>query len=155
MPVLRYFLFVGGALLALLLGANALLPQEAPAVGSLASGAELPTIRIHSDRKWPERVVFDTSRPMTAPVAVAKADVPVAAPAVTVASPKARVREAFAQLPLSEQVPAVAPVEPKKPEVRPQPKRKLVKARPVQQPIQQPVMLVAQQPHFGLFGNTW
>jgi hypothetical protein len=46
-------------------------------------------------------------------------------------------------------------VEPKKPEVRPQPKRKLVKARPVQQPIQQPVMLVAQQPHFGLFGNTW
>ena len=154
MPVLRYFLFVGGALLALLLGANALLPREAPAVGSLASSAEVPTIRIHSDRKWPERVVFDTSQPTTAPVAVAKADVPVAASAVTVASPKARVREAFAQLPLSEQVPAVAP-EPKKPEVKPQPKRKLVKARPVQQPIQQPVVLVAQQPHFGLFGNTW
>jgi hypothetical protein len=121
----------------------------------LASNVELPPIRIHSDRKWPERVVFDTSQPTTAPVTVAKADVPVAAPAVTVASPKARVREAFAQLPLSEQVPAVAPVGPKKPEVKPQPKRKLAKARPVQQPIQQPVMLVAQQPHFGLFGNTW
>ena len=147
MPVLRYFLFVGGALLALLLGANALLPQEAPAVGSLASSVELPTIRIHSDRKWPERVMFDTSQPMIAAVAVARPDVAVAA-----ASPKARVREAFAQLPLSEQIPAVAPVEPKKPEVKPQPKRKLVKARPVQQPIQQPVMLVAQ---FGLFGNTW
>jgi hypothetical protein len=154
MPVLRYFLFVGGALLALLLGANALLPHEAPAVGSLASSAELPAIRIHSDRKWPERVVFDTSQPTTAAVTVAKADVPVAAPAVTVASPKARVREAFAQLPASEQVPAVAPG-PKKPEIKPQPKRKLMKARPVQQPIQQPVMLVAQQPHFGLFGNTW
>ena len=64
-------------------------------------------------------------------------------------------REAFAQLPLSEQVPAGAPVEPTKPDVKPLPKRKLVKARPVQQPIQQPVMLVAQQPHFGLFGNTW
>jgi hypothetical protein len=154
MPVLRYFLFVGGALLALLLGANALLPQ-APAAGSLASGADLPTIRIHSDRKWPERVVFDTSQPTIAPVTVARADVPVAAPAVTMASPKARVREAFAQLPLSEQIPAVAPVEPKKPEVKPQLKRKLAKVRPVQQPIQQPVMLVAQQPHFGLFGNTW
>jgi hypothetical protein len=150
MPVLRYFFFVGGALLVLLLGANALLPREAPAVGSLASSAEVPTIRIHSDRKWPERVVFDTSQPMTAPVAVAKVDVPVAASAVTVASPKARVREAFAQLPLSEQVPAVAPG-PKKPEIKPQPKRKLVKARPVQQPV----VLVAQQPHFGLFGNTW
>jgi hypothetical protein len=155
MPVLRYFLFVGGALLAVLLGANALLPQEAPAVGSLTSSAELPTIRIHSDRKWPERVVFDTSQPTIAAVEVARPDVAVAAAAVTVASPRARVREAFAQLPLSEQVPAVAPVEPKKPEVKPQPKRKLVKARPVQQPIQQPVMLVAQQPHFGLFGNTW
>ena len=154
MPVLRYFLFVGGALLALLLGSNALLPQV-PATDSLASSAELPTIRIHSDRKWPERVVFDTSQPTIAPVKVAKADVPVAASAVSVASPKARVREAFAQWPLSEQVPAVAPVEPKKPEVKPQPRRKLAKARPVQQPTQQPVMLVAQQPHFGLFGNTW
>jgi hypothetical protein len=154
MPVLRYFLFVGGGLLALLLGANALLPQ-APAVSSLASSVEFPTIRIHSDRKWPQRVVFDTSQPTTASVAVAKADVPVAAPAVTAASPKARVREAFAQLPVSEHVPAVAPVGPKKPEAKPQPKRKLARTRPVQQPVQQPVMLVAQQPHFGLFGNTW
>jgi hypothetical protein len=154
MPVLRYFLFVGGALLALLLGANALLPQV-PGADSLASSVDLPTIRINSDRKWPERVVFDTGQPTTAPVTIARVDVPVAAPAVTLASPKARVREAFAQLPLSEQIPAVAPVEPKKLVVKPQPKRKLAKARPVQQPIQQPVMLVAQQPHFGLFGNTW
>jgi len=100
-------------------------------------------------------VVFDTSQPTIAPVKVAKADAPVAASAVSMASPKARVREAFAQLPLSEQIPAVAPVEPKKPEIKPQPRRKLAKARPVQQPPQQPVMLIAQQPHFGLFGNTW
>jgi hypothetical protein len=160
MPVLRYFLYVGGALLALLLFANALLPQ-APAIGSLASGADTPVIRIHSDKKWPERVVFDTSQLTIAPMTVAKADNPVAAPAVSVASPKARVREAFAQLPLSERIPAVAPADAKKPEVKPHPKRKLAKARPVQPPMtqqptmQQPTMLVAQQPHFGLFGNTW
>ena len=161
MPVLRYFLLVGGALLTLLLVANALLP-ELPATGSVASSADPPVIRIHSDRKWPERVVFDTSQRPFAPVTVAKADDPVAAPAVTVASPavtvaspKARVREAFAQLPLSEQIP---PVDARKLAAKP-PKRKLARTRPIQQPMppawQQPTMLVAQQPHFGLFGNTW
>jgi hypothetical protein len=156
MPVLRYFLFVGGALLALLLGVNALLPPG-PAVGSLVSSVDLPTIRIHSDRKWPERVVFDTSQPViaAAPLTVAKADAAVTDPAVTVASAKARVREAFAQLPPSEKIPAVAAADNKKPELRPQPKRKLAKARPVQQPAREPMILVAQQPRFGLFGNTW
>jgi hypothetical protein len=80
-------------------------------------------------------------------------------PAVTVASPKARVREAFAQLPLSEQIPPVAP-EAKKPEIKPQPRHKVARARPAREPqqpmmMQQPTMRVAQQPHFGLFGNTW
>jgi hypothetical protein len=159
MPVLRYFLYVGGALLALLLIFNVVLPQV-PATNSLVSGADTPVIRIHSDQKWPERVVFDTNQPVVAPVMVAKADDPVATSPVTVASPKARVREAFAQLPLSEQIPAVAPADDKKPEVKPQPKRKVVRARPVQQqpmpqPFQQPMIRVAQQPHFGLFGNTW
>jgi hypothetical protein len=156
MPMLRYFLFVGGALLALLLGANALLPSV-PASGILESNTDLPAIRIHSDRKWPERVVFDTSQPMiaAAPVTVARADAAVGNPAVTVASPKARVREAFAQLPPSEKIPAVAAMDSKKPELRPQPKRKLAKARPVQQPAREPTILVAQQPRFGLFGNTW
>jgi hypothetical protein len=164
MPVLRYFLFVGGALLALLLGANALLPPL-PATGILQSNTDLPAIRIHSDRKWPERVVFDTTQPViaAAPVAVAKADAAAANPAVTMASPKARVREAFAQLPPSEKVPAVAaekvPVvaaaDNNRLEPRPQPKRKFAKARPVQQPAREPMILVAQQPRFGLFGNTW
>jgi hypothetical protein len=157
MPVLRYFLYVGGALLALLLICNTVLPQ-APATNSLVSSADTPAIRIHSDQKWPERVVFDTAHPTVAPapLTVVKADESVAAQAVTVASPKARVREAFAQLPLSEQIP---PVDAKKPEVKPQPRHKVVRARPVQQqPMPQPFqqrMIVAQQPHFGLFGNTW
>jgi hypothetical protein len=155
MPVLRYFLYVGGALIALLLVFNVLLPQE-PATNSLISGADRPAIRIRSDQKWPERVVFDTSQTTVAPVTVvpvtvAKAADPVPFSAVTVASPKARVREAFAQLPLSEQIPAVTPAE-----VKPQPRHKVVRARPVQQPpMQQPIIKVAQQPHMGLFGNTW
>jgi hypothetical protein len=150
MPVFRYFVYVGGALLALLLGANVLLP-EAPGVDTLASSADTPVIRIHSDRKWPDPVVFDTNQAPIAPppVVVARAEAAAAASPITLASPKARVREAFAQLPLS----ALAPAEAKKPEVRRQPKHKLARARPAQ-PTQQP-MLVAQQPHFGFFGNTW
>jgi len=27
-----------------------------------------PAIRIHSERKWPERIVFDTTLPAVAPV---------------------------------------------------------------------------------------
>jgi hypothetical protein len=166
MPVLRYFLYVGGALLALLLVFNAVLPQ-APATNSLTSSAETPAIRIHSDQKWPEPVVFDTSQSAIAPAPVTVAKVAAAPavtqspvnPAVTVASPKARVREAFAQLPLSGQIPAVA-AETKKAEVKPQPRRKVARAHPVREPqqpmmMQQPTMRVAQQPHFGLFGNTW
>jgi hypothetical protein len=167
MPVLRYFLYVGGALLALLLVFNAVLPQ-APATNSLISSAETPAIRIHSDQKWPEPVVFDTSQPVIAPAPVTVAKVAATPavtqtpvdPAVTVASPKARVREAFAQLPSSEQIPPVAS-EAKKAEVKPQLRRKVVRARPLRDPQQQPMMMqqptmrVAQQPHFGLFGNTW
>lgn len=145
MPVLRYFLYVGGALLTLLLVANALLGQ--PPANVVVSSAETPVIRIHSDKKWPEAVVFDTSQPTIAPapVSVAKADV---APA---ASPKAGVREAFAQVPLSEQT---STVDTRKPEVKRHLKRKVARTRPTQPPWQ-PMMMAAQQPHFGWFGNTW
>src|SRR6201991_1026293 len=60
MPLARYFLYVGGVLLALLFVASACLPKP-PAI---AEGTEYPPpIRIHSDRKWPERIVFDTGAP--------------------------------------------------------------------------------------------
>src|SRR5579885_1924255 len=76
MPIFRYFLYVGGSLLALILVANAALPS-APVPAGLTSGGDLPPIRIHSERKLPERVVIDTSVPMpagaAAPVAVALA----------------------------------------------------------------------------------
>jgi hypothetical protein len=161
MPLLRYFAFVGGALLALLLISDVVLPQV-PLPGNLTSGSDLPAVRIHSDRKWPERVVFDTNAPPVAPVTVAKAAVAPPAPARVIAEmpAKARVREAFAQLPPEQfepkqagsKVAAVAAGDPGKAELKPQqPKRKVVKARPVSRPV----MLVAQQPHFGLFDTTW
>jgi hypothetical protein len=159
MPLLRYFVFVGGALLALLLFCDAVLPQV-PLPVNLASGSDLPAIRIRSDRKWPERVVFDTTIPSIAPVTVAAARAAPVAPAIAEASAKARVREAFAQIPSGQSEPkqagakvaAMPAGEPNKAELRqPQPKRKVAKARPAGRPV----MLVAQQPHFGLFDTTW
>jgi hypothetical protein len=162
MPLLRYFVFVGGVLLALLFISDAVLPkQPLPGYMNVAS-SDQPTVRIHSERKWPERIVFDTSMPTVKPAVMAEA--PQTAPA-----PKARVREAFAQFtpPVSKsdvkadvkteaRIDAAADVKPdqavaKMAEAKPQPKRKVAKA---QRPSR-PLMLVAQQPHFGLFDSTW
>jgi hypothetical protein len=148
MPLVRYFFFVGGALLALLFISNAYLPKPPDVV---TADADLPVIRIHSDRKWPERVVFDTNRPTIVPMQTANAGAGVPAAAkVADLSAKARLREAFAQL----QPPAPAQAQisvPAKPERKLQPKHKVAKRRAAP-----PVMLVAQQPQFGFFGNnTW
>jgi hypothetical protein len=93
-PLARYFLYVGGVLLALLFISDASLPRL-PNAHSTHTVSYI--IRIHSDRKWPERVRFDTSLPTITPLQVANAEQSAAAP-VTIASAKARVREAFAQL---------------------------------------------------------
>ena len=69
MPLVRYFLFVGGALLALMFVVDAVLPKLPV---SDRANTDLPAIRIHTDRKWPERVVFDTSLPTVVPVTAAK-----------------------------------------------------------------------------------
>ena len=61
MPLARYFYFVGGVLLALLFILDATLPTF-PVVEEKAK-ANPPVIRIYSDRKWPERIVYDTSAP--------------------------------------------------------------------------------------------
>jgi hypothetical protein len=144
MPLVRYFFFVGGALLALLFVSDAYLPKP-PDVAR--ADADLPVIRIHSDRKWPERLVFDTSRQTIVPVQMANAG---AAATAADVSAKARLREAFAQLQPPDQPQAQAPV-PAKPELKLQQKHKVAKRRAAP-----PVMLVAQQPQFGIFGNnTW
>jgi hypothetical protein len=140
MPVARYFLYVGGVLLALLFFSGAFLPKS-PVVDRTDSAAELPAIRIHSDRKWPERVVLDTSIPAVVPAQTAKAEAIAPSPTpVADVSARVRVREAFAQM---------VPPEPKRPEAKPQRKRKIAKKR-----VAPPMIQVAQQPRFGFF-NTW
>ena len=94
MPLARYFFYVGGALLALVFVADFCLPQL-PVSGS--SNIALPAIRIHSDQKWPDRVVYDTSRPTIAPAQPPKTEINVPTPA-TVADASAKARDAFAQL---------------------------------------------------------
>src|SRR6476659_41423 len=80
MPVARYFLYVGGVLIALLFAINAILPPEA-AVHS-APGIDRSTVRIRSAQKLPERVVYDTSLPsIVLPAANVEIAAALAAPA--------------------------------------------------------------------------
>jgi hypothetical protein len=158
MPVARYFLFVGGVLLALLLAIDALVPQQAIVASQAAPSVNKTVVRIRSDQKLPERVVYDTSLPtiVPPPAVMAQATAPVVAPpapakASADATAQARVRETFAQF---------VPAEAKKPEPQVQRKRKVAKSRPAPMQFAQPQMRVAQQSHFGFFGgsnwnNTW
>ncbi len=128
MPVARYFLFVGGVLLALLLAVDALVPQQAVVASQAAPSIDKTVVRIRSDQKPPERVVYDTSLPTIVPpqAVTAQAVVPAAAPAtapVADATAQARVRDTFAQY---------VPAEAKKPESQVPRKRKVAKTRPAQ-----------------------
>ena len=88
-PLFRYFTVVGGALLTFLFVASAYLPDSRVDEGSKA--VTKPAILIKSSRKWPERIVFDTTVPTTQAV--------VAAEAPTVASPvRASPMDSMAQL---------------------------------------------------------
>ena len=119
MPVARYFLFVGGVLLALLLAIDVLVPQQAVVDSQAAHSVNKTVVRIRSDQKLPERVVYDTSLPTIVPPPSMTAQVVAPpAPAVAPATAQAGVRETFAQY---------VPAEAKKPEV--QRKRKIAKSR--------------------------
>jgi hypothetical protein len=143
MPLARYFLFVGGVLLALLFISDAYLPKLP--VADRAS-PDLPIIRIHSDRKWPERVVYNTNLPTIIPAHIANTD-SVPAPAM-VADVSAKAREAFAQLQPSD-ANQLQPSDPKKREPTLQRKRKIAKIRAVPSTIR-----LAQRPQFGFFGKS-
>jgi hypothetical protein len=152
MPLARYLLFVGGVLLALLFLSDAYAPKP-PVLSTADTNIEKPIIRIHSDRKWPERVVFDTSIPTVIPKPTEQTEASIPAPTVVAdASTKLRVRDAFAQLPFDQKQAQLS--EPKRPEPKLRPKRKMAKmAKPRVAP---PMVLVAQQPRYGFFAsNTW
>src|ERR1700710_2663566 len=142
MPVARYFMFVGGALLALLFLIDAYVPSQALVASHAAPSIDRNVVRIRSDAKLTDRVVYDTSLPTIVPpvskVQVAAAPQPPAAIDVTA---QARVRDTFAQF---------VPVDVKKPEPQAQRKRKVANSRA------NPPIRLAQQQHFGFFGNsTW
>ena len=69
MPIARYFIIVGGTLAALLFIAGWCLPTP-PARFADQPAIDRAIIRIKSERKWPEKVVLDTSQPTMAPPAV-------------------------------------------------------------------------------------
>jgi hypothetical protein len=174
MPIFRYFVFVGGALLTLLFAVNYVVPASPVAQAVATASNDQPLIRIRSDRHLPERVVLDTSQPtIAAPVvktaAVVAPQPPVhdaASPALAEISAKARVRETFAQFTPNPKADAARKAEakaqaqqaqaqlPQAAPAQPQPRRKVARAHPAPQ-RGQPMMLVAQQPHFGLFNTTW
>src|SRR5689334_13288599 len=89
MPIIRYFVFVDGLLLALLFTADRYLP--APVEQARPSEPDRTIIRIASARSLPEKIVFDT-RPRTDVPIIAQAD-----PAPVV--PQHQVREAIAAVP--------------------------------------------------------
>ncbi|KJC49316.1 hypothetical protein UB31_15865 [Bradyrhizobium sp. LTSP849] len=173
MPIFRYFTFVGGALLALLFAANFVWPASPAAQAVATAGYDQPLIRIRSDRHLPDRVVLDTSQPTIAAPVVKTAAVVVPQPSVQAdvlaeMSAKARVRETFAQFTPAGPKADAAKKADAKPEAEAQmsqvqvpqvhapaqPKRKVARTHPAPQ-RGQPMMLVAQQPHFGLFNTTW
>ena len=145
MPVARYFLFVGGVLLALLFALDAFAPQQVAVASNSTGSIDKTVVRIRSDQKPPERVVYDMSLPTIVPPAATTQVA--AAPAAPIAdiNAQARVRDTFAQF-----VPAEA--------------KKVEAAGSAQAQGRQgslgspPPMRVAQQQHFGFgfFGNnTW
>jgi hypothetical protein len=143
MPVARYFMYVGGALLALLFLIDVYAPSQAVVTSHAAPSIDRNVVRIHSDQKLPERVVYDTSLPTIVPpasqVQVAAAPQPPVAREVTA---QARVRDTFAQF---------VPVDVKKPEPQVQRKRKV--ARTHANPPMRLAQQQQQQPHFGFFGG--
>jgi hypothetical protein len=138
MPVVRYFLVVGVALLAFLFATDAYLPKMPAMEEAPRAAAGLSVIRIHSAQKWPERVVIDTTLPTITPPATEMRVVNVAQPSLAKAPEKGLVREALAQ---------AQPADPKRQEARR--KRKTIARGYIgSQPIR-----LAQQPRFGFFGN--
>jgi hypothetical protein len=68
MPIGRYFVIVGSALVFLLLIAGWSLPELPPSFSDRPEIIERAAIRIRSERKWPERVVLDANQPTFSPL---------------------------------------------------------------------------------------
>ena len=145
MPLARYFLVVGGVLLALLFVVDAGLPKIPLAEQARVN---LPLIRIHSEHKWPQRIVYDTGLPtrISTSLAALETAAPVDATSADVAlSPKQR--EAFAQLqpPDAERLPRAGP---ESRQQKPPPRRKFARKG-------MPRLAMARPSQFGWFGKSF
>jgi hypothetical protein len=69
MPIRQYFAWVGSVLLVALFAADWWLPGPATHPHSALPPNEKVNLRIRSDHKWPERVVFDTAHSGMLPAA--------------------------------------------------------------------------------------
>jgi hypothetical protein len=69
-PIARYFILVGGTLVALLFIAGRYSPAPPAMLSNQTTVFDEIIIRIKSERKWPEKTVLDTSRPTITPLAV-------------------------------------------------------------------------------------
>ena len=146
MLLVRYFLFVGGVLLTLVFTLDAWLTEPPVMERSQANSS---VVRIHSDRKWPERIVFDTTLPTIVPAQTAIVEDRAASPAtVTDAAVKERKREAFALMQPSD-AKRLETSAPARRELTPQRQRKTVKRH-----VMPRSLFVARQPQFGWFGNS-
>jgi hypothetical protein len=141
MPLARYFFYVGGVVLALLFMADGYLPKLPVAY---RADKVSYNIRIHSDRKWPERIVYDTSLPAVTAPQIASTEQSAAAPS-PIASSKPREQEAFAQLPPSD-ANQLQSSDSKKPEPKRQRQRKITNRH-----TPPPALLMARQRQFGWF----
>ena len=144
MPLARYFLLVGGALLVVLLVAGACLPSL-PVVEQVET--QRTKIRIHTEMKLPERVVFDTSMPADPPEpATAETAAPTPPSAVDVS---AKARQAFAHLQTSDQSRSKL-ADTKRPELKSAPARKSETRSRAAAPRK---VRLARQPQFDWFGG--
>jgi hypothetical protein len=66
-PIARYFVVVGSALIVFLLIAGWTLPETPSGFSGRPEIIERAAIRIRSEHKWPEKVVLDTNQPTFSP----------------------------------------------------------------------------------------
>src|SRR5580693_7325192 len=95
MPLVRYFVYVGGMLLGLLFLADWYFPTSTAATVTSDNDVDRSIIRIHSNHKWPAAIQMDTRAPMPAVA-------PVMAEA---AAPAPLVRQAYAFEPPPQKAP--------------------------------------------------
>lgn len=116
MPLGRYFVCMGSLLLALLFAAEWYLPKLA--IEPAHADVDRRIIRVHSQQKWPEAVVLDTSLPAIAPSTATAALAP---------AEEKSPRQAFAQMLPSPPIQHARAVAPKAAAAKPAVERRRVR----------------------------